>query len=254
MKRRQIALLAVGGFAIALAAQAPASLLDRALRDASDGHLRLATTTGSIWRGGGLLVAQAPGAANGAPLATFGWRLAGIEDGALRAELEFGGRPLGHLRLGADGVAGKLADMQLPADATLALLPGALGRAEWEGQLLLRRADLRCDWRRRCDGRADIAWFGAAVRRLENGALGDYFLQLDVRGERVDAQLSSGKGPVALNGKGHFAAGGELAFDGTASGDDALLSQFPAFLGSVVTAGAQAGEYRIKVRQQLAPP
>lgn len=249
MKRRIAIVLAVlCGALAAVLCQAPAALLDLGVRQASEGRVRIADARGSAWNGEGVILADAAAGHGALPLGQLGWRLAGFRDGALEIALAFDGRPLGRLRLDVTGIGTTVADWRLPAAGTLALLPGALGRGQWEGQLALTGADGRCDWLGRCTGHAQLAWSGAATRRIENGALGDYQLALDGNDGRVDFELSSGEGPIALTGKGRWQQG-QLRFDGLARGNDAVLSQFPGFLGKVFEATGRPGEYRITVER-----
>ena len=81
-KRTGVAVAAVLALAAALAAFAPAALLNTYLQQETNGALRLAATTGTIWRGQGQL-----GDAAGTWAVPLGWDVAPLA--LLRGELEF---------------------------------------------------------------------------------------------------------------------------------------------------------------------
>jgi hypothetical protein len=252
MKRFWIGMLGLSAFLAAIVVQAPASLVDAGLRRASEGLLRMSDTRGRLWAGSGVVLVDTAGARGALPLGSLDWKFSGIRDGALQIGLAFDSRPMGTVGVSASGVSATLADLRVPASETLSLLPGALGRAEWDGQLTLKTASAGCDLLGRCAGKAQLAWFGAATRRIENGELGEYFLALDAHDNSLDFELSSGTGPIALEGKGHFADRSGLSFKGMARGNDAVLSQFPGFLGPLFEATDKPGEYKINVDGQFA--
>jgi general secretion pathway protein N len=251
MKRVWIGMLSLLVFLVAIVIQAPATLLDVALSSATDGRLRMGDTRGSLWSGSGVVLVDAAGARSALPLGALNWKFSDFSDGAPQIRLSFDNRPMGAVKVNTSGVSATLADLRVPASETLSLLPGALGRAELDGQLTLKSASGDCDWLARCVGKAELAWFGASTRRIENGELGEYFLSLDARDNRLDFTLSSGEGSIALEGKGHFSNSTGLSFNGAARGDDALLSQFPGFLGPIFQATDKPGEYKITIDGQF---
>ena len=201
MRRRDFAVLfALIVAIIALAAFAPATLLDRQLAAATQEKLRLSDAQGTIWRGRGAI-----GDARGTWRVPVAWRLAplGLARGTLALTFEplpDGSGPRGEvtLREGAFDVRG----------VSLALPAAGLANAIGEGIALAAGGEIMLDApmlryaARSGDGavaarwdRARLAWNGATLD------LGTIAGRLVPRGEQWLVTLSNSGGAARLSGE-----------------------------------------------------
>jgi hypothetical protein len=192
-----VALLLIVG---ALVAQAPATLLDRRLADATRGAVRLADARGTVWSGGAD-VADAKGRWT-VPVA---WRVDPLA--ALKGEIAVTLLPAGPATARGAVV---LRESELRATALDVVLPATILESVWtdapvprfDGVLHLRAPS----WRiadARSEGAADLRWERAGV------ALAGFALNLGV----VDAAARPGDGGTVVtlrNRGGHVAIDGEL--------------------------------------------
>jgi len=192
--------------AAALAIEAPASLVDHRVADLTDGRIRIAAATGTVWNGSGELAVLPDGAR--IPIA---WRLEPIP--LLRGGL-VGSLTAGDVTRRAtftvereDFVVHDFA-IALPAASVLrtAGVPDALTNAG--GTLVLDVANLarRGD---RLEGRVDLKWTDAALPAPLTGAriaLGDVRLAAAGGGSEIPATLSNSGGEVDVAGTLLFSA------------------------------------------------
>ena len=199
--------------AAALAIEAPASLVDHRVADLTDGRIRIAAATGTVWNGSGELALLPDGAR--IPIM---WRLEPIPllRGGLAGSLTAGDvtRPATFAVEREDFVVHDFA-ITLPAAAVLrtAGVPDALTNAG--GTLVLDVADLA---RRgtRLEGRADLRWTDATLPAPLTGAriaLGEVRLAAAGNGSEIPATLSNSGGEVDVAGTLLFSTRGMPQID-----------------------------------------
>jgi general secretion pathway protein N len=234
--------------AAALAIEAPASLVDRRVADLTDGRIRIAAATGTVWNGSGELALLPDGAR--IPIA---WRLEPIPllRGGLAGSLSAGDatRPATFTVEREDFIVHDFA-IALPATSVLrtAGVPDALTNAG--GTLVLDVADLarRGD---RLEARADLKWTDAALVAPLTGAriaLGDVRLAAAGSGSEIPATLSNSGGEVDVAGTLLFSIRGTPQIDARIkprAGLAADRSQAIAAALSSIGRADGAGSYRI---------
>ena len=216
--------LGVGGYAfllaayaLGLAASAPATLLDAALRSASEGRLRLAEARGTLWSGTGQLEARDASRRSGVAKAVA-WRF--VPQSLLRARAEFEIRTEDSSRRFAVSLAPSRieivdAEVSLPGEL-LGLAVPKLAPLRLAGELRLRVARLSIAERGGMQGGATLQWRGAGSALTPVAPLGDYELRLEGNGTAVRASLRTLVGPLRLEGSGSWTPGANPAFLGTA--------------------------------------
>lgn len=244
--------LVIGAGAILLAAAlaigAPASLVDRRVADLTDGRIRIAAATGTVWNGSGELAVLPDGAR--IPIA---WRLEPIPllRGGLAGSLTAGDATQpATFTVERDDFTVRDFAIALPAASVLrtAGVPDALTNAG--GTLVLDVADLarRGD---RLEGRADLKWTGAALPAPLTGAriaLGDVRLAAAGSGSEIPATLSNSGGEVEVAGTLLFSARGMPQIDARIkprAGLPADRSEAIAAALSSIGRADGAGSYRI---------
>ena len=102
-------------------------------------------------------------------------------------------------------------------------MQNAIGRAGWRGDVAIDAAHWQCSWQRRCDGSADLRWFGAASDLLEGRVFGDYQVLLLGNGDDIEFHWDTLQGSIRTKGDGRWNVRGTPSFAGTISGDATLL-------------------------------
>lgn len=216
MKRWRLLAFALVAYGVALAAFAPATLIDARLQRMGAGTLRLAEARGSLWSGAGWIeVRDAHGRAGIAR--RLAWRVLpeSLLRGRLVAEVELdqAARPfpvtisLSRLDIGALRV-------RLPA-AALGLGMPRLAPLKLTGDLLVDVAHLSFE-RGRTDGAATLQWRAAGSSMTPVAPLGDYEVRISADGPAVRAALSTLEGPLRLEGSGTWTHGAPPDFIVTA--------------------------------------
>ncbi|NCT83752.1 MAG: type II secretion system protein N [Comamonadaceae bacterium] len=215
----------------ALIAFAPASWLARALATATDQHLLIVDTRGSVWNGSGVLVLTGgAGSRDAAALpGRLHWRmglkgrglqLAARQDCCINGDLLLGIQPgLGRMAVSVDNQADWLA--RLPADL-LAGLGTPWNTLQLGGSLRLSARELRLEsvqgrWRQ--FGELQLELLNMSSRLSTLAPLGSYRLSLtgDSANPGVSTlQLSTLEGALQLSGVGTLNAGGKSRFTGEA--------------------------------------
>ncbi|MDR2195385.1 MAG: type II secretion system protein N, partial [Gallionellaceae bacterium] len=140
MSKRAALLLFALTYLIVLCATAPASLLDVAVRRASDDRLALANASGTIWNGAALLSMRVQ-KKHLQPLQTVHWRIAptSLFTGKLRAQLNSGEAAASSAQalISFNEIELRQAQFQLPAMALDEISP-TLRPARFRGQLDFR--------------------------------------------------------------------------------------------------------------------
>lgn len=205
MKQLALALSAVVLLLAAVAALAPAALLDWRLAAVTQGRLRLADSEGTVWNGRGVLT-DAPGTWS-APLA---WRvqpvalLGGVLDVTLnpvRGAIE----PRGEIRLSQSDITLKNVVLSLPAAA----LPSASSDpaiVTLFGEITVEAEALRWD-RRSGDGVLHARWPSARIAAAGvTAVLGTLTMQLVPRDAHLAGTIANTGGDVRIAGHVAFAA------------------------------------------------
>lgn len=207
---------ALGVFATALVALAPATLADPFLARASNGRLRLAEAQGSLWSGSGWIeVRDAEGRAGVAR--RLAWRMlpAALLRASLVAEIQFdqAAKPF--------PVTLSLSRIDV-ADAAIDLPATALGLGLPRLAPFRLSGDLRVDiphmsfGRDRVDGDARLQWRGAGSALTPVSPLGAYEMRFKASGPGMQVSLSTLEGPLQLDGNGTLSNSAPPSFVGTA--------------------------------------
>lgn len=199
MRRVLLGLMFVLALAVAAAAFAPASLVAGRLPAATGGKLHLAATSGTVWRGEGVLTDAA-----GTWRVPLGWRLDPMDllQGVRRVTLQPVGdaaTPRAVIALTDDGVDARDVTLALPA-AALGALSGARVLPALGGIVTLTSPGMRFE-RGAATGTADMRWPGARVVAGNVVAdLGTVRLAIKPQGNGLAGQLSSEGGNVNVDG------------------------------------------------------
>lgn len=223
------------GLLIALVAFAPASWLARALASATNDHLLLVDSRGSVWNGSGVLVltggtgardaAALPGRLHWKMSPKFqGWglglQLAARQDCCINGELLLGLKPgFGQLAISVDNSADWLA--RLPA-GLLSGLGTPWNTLQLGGSLRLSARELRLEWvqgRWRQFGELQLDLLNLSSRISTVAPLGSYRFSVsaDAATPGVSTlRLSTLEGALQLSGAGTLSSGGKSRFSGEA--------------------------------------
>lgn len=247
MKRWTLVLTALGLYAAVLVATAPATLIDRGLRDASQGRMRLAQATGTLWSGAGQVQSRDPRGRAGLSEGVK-WRLRGIHPWppglAFRVELDSGLRafPLG---LSWSELEVADAEFSLPAAALGQLLPqlaplGLSGEAYVQiPRIAIGTGSVRGD--------AALQWRKAGSALTPVSPLGDYELRIQAHGTNGRSSLTTLQGPLQLDGQGSWSQDQKSQFLATARMPPPLQPQLAPFLRLVaVEQGDGSFQWRLK--------
>lgn len=201
-------------YAAALIATAPAALLDRSLKEASQGRFRLSDTRGTVWSGSGQIEIRDPDGRVGAAK-TVAWRVApaSVLRGALECMIDLApGKPF-PVTLSPFRIEIRDAGISLPA-AALGLGIPRLAPLGLTGELLITAPQLSIT-RDRVDGSATLKWLAAGSTLTQVSPLGDYEVRLDGEQKAVRAVLLTLQGPIQLDGQGAWSLGQNPRFLGT---------------------------------------
>jgi len=192
----------LGAYAVALAAMAPATLVDAGLQSASEGRLRLAEAQGTLWSGSGQLEIRGAGGSIG-PATDLAWHFR--PGGLLRAQLAF------EIRSDREALPFRLAiswsRIEL-ANATISLPAASLGVGiprlaplGLTGEMRIHVADLTVA-RGATTGAATLQWRAAGSALTPISPLGDYEVRFKADGLATQAVLSTLEGPLQMHGSG----------------------------------------------------
>ncbi|HEX9276054.1 MAG TPA: type II secretion system protein N [Casimicrobiaceae bacterium] len=201
--------------AITLLFIAPAALLDVRINALSDGRLRIANATGTLWQGSGELVLLPAGTRQ-----PFFWRLDAwpLLRGEIRATIGFGadGTQSAMVTYGRDRLEVRDLDVSMPAQGVLLAAnpktPLAVG-----GSFVLHverlvqlpevlDAQLSAEWR---DGSLPGLLIDAPI------SLGDVRIALNGRGIAINGPLRNSGGEVEIDGQLDVGAAGTAGLDAT---------------------------------------
>ncbi|HEY8880165.1 MAG TPA: type II secretion system protein N [Roseateles sp.] len=222
---------AVVGVLAALVVFAPASWLARALASASNDHLLIVDTRGSVWNGSGTLVLTGGAGSRDASalpgrlhwrmgVKGFGLQLAARQDCCINGDLLLGIKPgLGRMAVSVDTKADWLA--RLPA-GVLAGLGTPWNTLQLGGSLRLSARDLKLEsvqgrWRQFGELQLDLLNMSSRVSTV--APLGSY--RFTVTADPANPGLSllrltTLEGALQLSGAGTLNSGGKSRFNGEA--------------------------------------
>lgn len=198
---------------------APASWLDYALQQGSQGTLMLGDAKGRVLSGSGVVQAILP-RGEAVTLSPVRWRLrfAGLMAGRLRLVVVSTrtDRPILDISLSPEAVNLHEARLEAPASLLGALSP-TLREADLDGQLILKAQDLSLA-RQGIQGQSELIWHDAASSLAPVRPLGSYRLTLSGAGKGLTCQLVT-LTPTALTLEGNcrWQVGQRPDFTGTAS-------------------------------------
>ena len=247
MSRWLLLAVGLGAYALGLIITAPATLIDASLQQSSEGRLRLAEASGTLWSGTGQI--EIRDANRRAGIAKdISWRLLPLY--LLRGELR--------CEVGLDRAAKRFplkvtlarieitdADVSLPA-AALGLGVPKLAPLELSGELLLHAARLSFA-AGAIKGNATLQWRGAGSAFTQVSPLGDYEVRLEGEGATVRASLSTLEGPLRLAGQGSWTKGGNPVFQGTAGVPKEHLQQLAPLLRMIAIERSE-GSFELQLR------
>jgi general secretion pathway protein N len=251
----------VAGAVAALAVMvthAPASLADWALERTTQGRLRLADASGSLWAGRGRLVlADVPGA-GAAPADArhhrstvagvvvpggFQWRVSAFPllFGVLDARIEHDSmkRPV--------VISGGIDELRI-SPGSLTLPPVDLDRLGSPWNTIRPTGTLTVSWENvtlrsgRFDGRAAVELSEAASALTPVRPLGAYRIDVVGSGSQARVQMSTLSGPLRLEGSGTWDARAGLRFTAEAQADESERGRLQGLLGLL---GRRDGERTI---------
>jgi general secretion pathway protein N len=202
----------VGAFAVALAAFAPATLIDALLENASEGRLRLVEARGSLWSGAGWIeIRDAQGRAGIAR--RLAWRV--LPESLLRGrlvtqvELDQAAKPF-PVSLSLSRLEIANAGITLPA-AALGLGVPRLAPFRLTGELSVSIAHLSLE-RGRMDADATLQWRAAGSALTPVSPLGEYEVRFKASGSSMQTILSTLAGPLQLDGNGTWSESAAPSF------------------------------------------
>jgi general secretion pathway protein N len=204
--------LAVAAYSLALIVIAPATLLDAAVRHASDGMLRVAEARGSIWSGSGELelidARRRTGIAK-----TVRWHLlpGALWRGSVAYEVQLADAAIpASVSVSPSRVEIAHASIQLPANAIVIAAP-RLAVAQLGGDLSIDAARVVADGNS-LRGSATLRWRNARSALTAVSPLGAYELRAESDEAGLHATLVTLEGPLELKGEGAWRRGAPPAF------------------------------------------
>ena len=209
MRRSTFFVIGAGVYAVALAAIAPAVLIDTALARWTGGQVRLTAPHGTLWSGAGRIELRDTKGRVAAAMHTS-WRFAprALLAGKVALEVHAAESARAFL-LEADtgGIAISNAELELPASALGAALPRLVPLA-LTGRLTVRVPHLAIR-NGEVAGDAHAQWRGAGSGLAAVWPLGAYELRLAPSGRALEATLRTLEGPLELEGNGSWMNGAQ---------------------------------------------
>jgi general secretion pathway protein N len=208
--------LGLAAYALGLIAAAPATLIDARLQQASEGGLRLAEASGTLWSGTGQIEIRDANRHTGIAK-SIAWRVrpAYLLRGKLLYEVALD-HAVQHfpVTISLSRIEVADADINLPT-AALGLGVPKLAPLGLTGDMLLHIARLSLE-RSALYGNATLQWHGAGSAFTPISPLGDYELRFEGDGSAVRATLRTLQGALQLDGEGSWTTGRNPVFQGTA--------------------------------------
>jgi general secretion pathway protein N len=224
MKHRTLVASGLVIYLLGLLATAPPTLIDAALERVSDGKVRLAEATGSLWSGAGQVEMRNAGG-HSALSQRLVWRLLpeSLLRGHLIAEIQIDQaiRPF-PLTLTLSPTRIELANVDISMPATdLGVFVARLAPLGLSGDIAVHIGNLSIE-REQVFGRVTLQLRNAGSPLSPVAPLGDYEFNFDGEGSTVRVLLRTMRGPLQLDGNGSWATGGSgSSGDNVKSGENA---------------------------------
>jgi hypothetical protein len=245
MKKTLYVLLALAAIVLAAFFFAPASLVSRALSEASGGQFALKNSDGSVWSGQGELAMNLP---DGSITALPGvkWRVDPVAALGGRLVAELSGAAQGKIRTEGGLRVAEAVKMNVPASALVAA--AIIGSLSPGGSVDVSIPSAK--WGKDTgEGNGELVWSNASIQvpnAAQRVALGTVRVLGQLQGNVVNFTVSNDGGTVALTGGGQWPRGGAARYD-------VALSPRPGFppdqLAALTTIAKpdSNGSYRIRL-------
>ncbi|MDB5814274.1 MAG: hypothetical protein JWN23_1391 [Rhodocyclales bacterium] len=208
--------------------QAPATIWDSWLQQASSGRLALLDAQGSVWHGHARLSVR--DATNGERQAltpvSWQWRVTDLLRGRIGWSFSVAGLPPFTLAASPTGLSADNVAIQLPVREVLDQIPNTVARMGWHGDFSLNADRWQCNWRKICQGHAEIFWRGAASDLFPGRPFGNYRLLVESQPDNTSLKLDTLSGEVRLNANGQISSQG-IQLQGSVEGDPAFVGRLP---------------------------
>lgn len=249
MLRRVV--LAILCFLCAIAWQTPASLADSLLQHVTKGSAALVGVEGSLWSGSAMLAVPDPATGRFVPFMPirWDWQPSFLLRGELRWQFSSSGNEPGAIAAGLRGASLEMLRISMPARYAMERIPNAVGRAGWRGDILLFVQRWQCNWQRRCDGDANLQWFGAGSDLFPLRQFGDYQLNVRAQDGVMALQLATTRGEIQIQANGQMELPAHVELTGTISGDPTFVGRLPNIAGNIVSPDGAPGRMRFSIHQ-----
>jgi general secretion pathway protein N len=239
--------LGLAAYLLALLFTPPATLVDAAVRHASDGVLRVAEARGSIWSGAGQLElvdslrhAGVAKAVSWHLLPTSLWRGHVVYE----VQLADASAPA-HVTISPSQLELADAVLEIPAGAIVIAAP-KLAPAQLTGDLSISTAHMIVD-RSGVRGSATLRWRNAGSGLSPVAPLGEYEMHVDSDETGMRATLATVKGPLELKGHGSWRRETPSAFSATARMPPEYVEQIAPLLRLIASESAD-GTFQLVLR------
>jgi hypothetical protein len=258
MKRLAFGLFALLSLAAAAVLLAPATLLERLVRERTAARLTLEAPSGSVWKGSAdLAVALPDGRTVTAP--GLRWRVSpwallagGVEGELLPAGSESGAPATGRFRLHRDSFVLRDVRLTLPAEVLGAI--GAVAAASPSGTITAEIGEVR--WSPPGgSGGGTLAWRSASVALPPEGTrvdLGLVTVRFEVADGRLRYRLGSSGGSLGIEGAGDWTPGAVPTLDASVRPTASTAAPVSSTLSLLGPPGAD-GAYRFRFPFARAP-
>ena len=213
---------------------APAFVLDDALAQASDGRIRLSASSGTLWRGAGLLVEREGGRYR--PWIDIAWRvdLGELWRGRLGLALTIDGELATQLTVAPDGFGIDLPGASLPLAPLVRILPHPTARLGWNGRLHASGELVHCTWHITCEGRLRLDIDALSLSVLPDAQLGRYRLDASTGADGLQLTLTDdGNNRLTARGAIKVLTAGRSKGEITLSGERDLVRQISAMTSDI---------------------
>lgn len=226
----------------------PGSLVDTAVDRLSDGSVRLTQAENIVWQGSGTVMVADPETQRWLSWLSVAWHadFSHLWRGVFGWRLTSGGEPLAEIEIGPGGLHLTQVRVRGPARFFLDRIPNVLGRGGGEGDVAIDSPGWHCSWSTRCDGSAELRWYGARSKLLPTDQFGDYRIAISSKSSAISAHIDTiGNGEVHIDGDAQWVVGGTPDFTGTLRGNPVLLSRLPSIAGNWARSGSGVGVWLI---------
>ncbi|HRQ55802.1 MAG TPA: hypothetical protein PLN31_00150 [Azoarcus taiwanensis] len=224
-----------------------AALMDRIVAAVTDNRLRVANTTGHLWRGTGLLAITSDRRAL-TPMRQLEWAITpDWKRFGLIMELSEHGRHQASITARASGVGIELNNLEVPVELIARSLAHPAARVGWGGSLSLDSPGMNCDWWGNCNGLLSAQWRDVSLEIVPDRHLGDHGIELTARGDAFDIAVGTLHGDIRIEGQGRFGQREAPFFRGTVEGDPEIVDRIPNIMDRNARPSGQSGRVHISL-------